>query len=114
MPLVTAEKSMNSAFVRRAMIRASVVLPTPGGPQKIIDEMLSDSISRLSTLPGPRRCRCPTNSSSVCGLSRAASGWFASFSLEKKLCCMVTSETAVSVDGGAMWTGEFTPPPLSR
>ena len=40
MPLVTAEKSMNAALVRLAIIRASVVLPTPGGPQKIMEEML--------------------------------------------------------------------------
>ena len=39
MPLVTAEKSMNAALVRLAITRASVVLPTPGGPQKIIEEM---------------------------------------------------------------------------
>ena len=32
MPLVTAEKSIKFAFVRFAMMRASVVLPTPGGP----------------------------------------------------------------------------------
>ena len=37
MPLVTAEKSMNVAFVRWAMMRASVVFPTPGGPQKIME-----------------------------------------------------------------------------
>ena len=39
MPLVTAEKSMNAALVLWAITRASVVLPTPGGPQKIIEEM---------------------------------------------------------------------------
>ena len=37
MPLVTALKLMNSAWVRWAMIMARVVLPTPGGPQKIMD-----------------------------------------------------------------------------
>ena len=41
MPLVTALKLMKFAFVRPAMIRASVVLPTPGGPQKIIDDTRS-------------------------------------------------------------------------
>ena len=55
MPLVTAEKSIKAALVRLAMMRASVVLPTPGGPQKIIDEIWSLSISRRSTLPGPSR-----------------------------------------------------------
>ncbi len=36
-PLATALKLTNSARVRRAITRAKVVLPTPGGPQKIID-----------------------------------------------------------------------------
>ena len=36
-PLVTALNSTNSAFVRAAMILASVVFPTPGGPQKIME-----------------------------------------------------------------------------
>ena len=52
MPLVTAEKSMNFAFVRLAMMRASVVLPTPGGPQKIMEERWSPSIRRAKHLAG--------------------------------------------------------------
>ena len=87
MPLVTAEKSMKAAFVRRAMIRASVVLPTPGGPQKIIEATWSDSISRRSTFPGPIRCCWPTNSSSVSGRSRAASGWEAAGAASKRDIC---------------------------
>ena len=55
-PLVTAEKSIKLAFVRFAMMRASVVLPTPGGPQNIIEPVLSPSISLRSTLPSPKRC----------------------------------------------------------
>ena len=74
MPLVTAEKLMNSALVWLAITRARLVLPTPGGPQKIIEETRSLSIRRRSTLPGPNRCFCPTNSSSVCGRIRAAKG----------------------------------------
>ena len=60
MPLVTAEKSMKRAFVSRAMMRASVVLPTPGGPQKIIEKILSSAMSFLSIFPLPTRCCCPT------------------------------------------------------
>ena len=41
MPLVTALKLMNSALVRLAMMLANVVFPTPGGPQKIMEEMVS-------------------------------------------------------------------------
>ena len=77
-PLVTAEKSIKAAFVRLAMILARVVFPTPGGPQKIMDEIWSLSISRLSTFPFPSRWVWPTNSSSVLGLSLAARGWFSS------------------------------------
>ena len=74
MPLVTAEKSMNRAWVCPAMIQARVVLPTPGGPQKIMEEIMSFSIRRRSTLPGPSRCPWPTNSSRDAGRSRAARG----------------------------------------
>lgn len=34
MPEVTAEKVINSDLVALAIIRAKVVFPTPGGPQK--------------------------------------------------------------------------------
>ena len=73
-PLVTAENVMNSAFVRAAMICASVVLPTPGGPQKIIEVIRSLSMRRRSIFPCPKRCSCPTKSSSVRGRTRSASG----------------------------------------
>ncbi len=36
-PLVTALKLINSAFVVFAIIRANVVFPVPGGPQNIIE-----------------------------------------------------------------------------
>ena len=54
MPLMTAENSMKLAWVVSAMILASVVLPTPGGPQKIIELGSSRSICTRSGLPGPR------------------------------------------------------------
>ena len=66
---------MKEALVCRAMTRASVVLPTPGGPQKIMEPMLSEEIRRRSTFPGPSRCCCPAISSSEEGRIRAASGW---------------------------------------
>ena len=56
MPLVTAENSMKVALVVSAMILARVVLPTPGGPQKIIELASSCSICTRSGLPGPTRC----------------------------------------------------------
>ena len=55
-PLVTAENVINSDLVSLAIILANVVLPTPGGPQKIIDDTLSLSIIFLNSLPSPIRC----------------------------------------------------------
>jgi len=74
MPLITAENSMKVALVVSAMILASVVLPTPGGPHKIMDPESSCSICTRNGFPGPTRCSCPLNSSSVCGLIRSARG----------------------------------------
>ena len=74
MPLVTALKSTKADFVRLAMMRASVVFPTPGGPQKIREGTRSPSMRRRSTFPSPRSCSWPANSSSVRGRMRLASG----------------------------------------
>ena len=52
-PEVTAENVINSDLVSWAIILANVVFPTPGGPQKIMEDMLSDSIIFLSNLPSP-------------------------------------------------------------
>ena len=86
-PLVTAEKSINVDFVLPAIMRASVVFPTPGGPQKIMDPILSLSIRRRRTFPSPSKCVCPTNSSSVRGRNRAASG--RSDSCQNIDCCSI-------------------------
>src|ERR1700686_1711079 len=74
MPARTAENSMDSALVMFAMIFASVVLPVPGGPQKMSDPVSSRSICVRSGLHGPIRCSCPAYSSSVRGRMRSASG----------------------------------------
>lgn len=59
MPLVTALKLMNWALVRFAIIPARVVLPTPGGPQKIMDGILSCSMSWRSSFPFPKDAPVP-------------------------------------------------------
>ena len=51
--------------------RATVVLPVPGGPQKIIEPRLGAASRRVSAPSGPVRCSCPATSSSVCGRSRS-------------------------------------------
>src|SRR5665213_744409 len=73
-PDITAENSINVDCVCCAMIFASVVFPTPGGPQKTMEAASSRSICSLRGFPGPSRCCCPKNSSSVRGLIRSASG----------------------------------------
>ncbi len=55
MPLSTALKATNSECVRRAISRASVVLPQPGGPQRIIEPRSSRSMATRSGLPGPEQ-----------------------------------------------------------
>src|SRR4051812_13503698 len=73
-PLSTAENSRNSAWLERAVMCASVVLPVPGGPQNRMLPVSSRSMATRSGLPGPRMCSCPMNSSSVRGRMRSASG----------------------------------------
>ena len=67
MPERTAENWMKVARVVSAMILARVVLPTPGGPQKIMEAVSSRSICTRSGLPGASRCCWPTNSSRRAG-----------------------------------------------
>ena len=67
MPDRTALNETNRAVVRSAIRRASVVLPVPGGPQKIIDCSRSRSIASRSGAPGASSASWPTNSSSVRG-----------------------------------------------
>src|SRR2546425_11086374 len=77
MPARTALKETNSELVRRAIRRARVVLPQPGGPQKSMEPRLSFSICTRRDLPEPRSFSWPTNSSRVRGRMRSASGWLA-------------------------------------
>ena len=76
-PEETAESSSNTDCVPAATIRASVVLPVPGGPKKSDDETRSSSIARRSAAPSPTSWGCPANSSSARGRRRSASGAWA-------------------------------------
>ncbi len=50
------------------MTCASVVLPVPGGPHKMMDEKsLSASMARRNSLPSPTICSCPMYLSNVRG-----------------------------------------------
>jgi hypothetical protein len=59
MPLVTALKFTKPDLVRPAMILARVVLPTPGGPQNIMEGTMSFSSICRRILPFPNRCSWP-------------------------------------------------------
>ena len=54
--------------------RAKVVLPTPGGPHKIIEWGLPEANARLRGLPLANRWVCPITSSIVLGRSASANG----------------------------------------
>ncbi len=73
-PVSTALNATNSDCVMRAISRASVVLPHPGGPHKIMEPISSRSICVRRGFPGPSSDSCPVNSSSVRGLMRSARG----------------------------------------
>ena len=68
-------------------MRASVVLPTPGGPQNIMLGTLSESMSWRKIFPSPKSFSCPKNSSSVRGRMRLASG--RATSPPKSVCCSI-------------------------
>src|SRR5208282_5839880 len=82
-PANTAEMGMNSASKVCAINRASVVLPVPGGPHRIIECGFPDSNASRNGLPGPSRCAWPTTSSRRCGRSTSASGAAGSRCLNK-------------------------------
>src|SRR5262249_4472471 len=63
-----------SALKASAIRRASVVLPDPGGPQRIIECGLPDANATASGLPGARSWRWPTTSARPFGRMRPASG----------------------------------------
>ena len=74
MPESTALKGTNSDRVRFAMIRASVVLPQPGGPQSSREPSSSRSICVRRGFPGASKSSWPRNSSSVRGRILSAKG----------------------------------------
>ena len=57
MPASTADSAMNSALAPFATRRASVVLPVPGGPHRIIECGRPDSSARRSGAPGAQQMR---------------------------------------------------------
>src|SRR5882762_4034458 len=109
MPESTAENSMNSARDMAAMILASVVLPVPGGPQKSMEPASSRSIWRRSGWPGPTRCSWPTNSWTVRGRMRSASGlcvtWASGVGWKRFIECLLLEPRPVAKEKAATRAG---------
>jgi peptidase E len=74
LPAATALSSSNAASALVATMRASVVLPVPGGPCRIIEKGRPCSMATRSAEPSPRTCSWPTSSARVLGRMRAGSG----------------------------------------
>ena len=107
-PLVTALKLIKSAFVCPAMILARVVFPTPGGPQNIMEEIWSRSMSCLSIFPFPSRCSCPTKFSRESGRSRLARGAVSLRSSNNVICSIVKfSFVKNKISGYILKSGEM-------
>ena len=73
-PALVALTELKWESVMLAMMYARVVLPLPGGPQRIMEGSWSASIALLRVRPSPTRCSWPTNSLKLTGRMRAASG----------------------------------------
>ena len=73
-PLLMALSVWNGRCSVWLIIMARVVLPMPGGPQKIMLGICPLSINVRRTAPGPIRCCCPIYSSRVLGRSISANG----------------------------------------
>src|SRR3989338_6265340 len=77
-------------------MRASVVLPTPGGPHNIKENKCFSSIACRRGFPAPTRCSCPTNSPSVLGRIRTARGSIYLFYTVTLFCTVEISTTTTS------------------
>ena len=73
-PVWIAETCTNVSLRAAPISRATVVLPLPGGPQKIIEPSEGAASRRVSAPSGPVRCSWPETSASVIGRRRSASG----------------------------------------
>jgi hypothetical protein len=73
-PAFSADRATKRRSVAPATRWAMVVLPLPGGPQRITDIGVAPPTSWRSGAPGASRWSCPTSSSRVVGRIRTASG----------------------------------------
>ena len=73
-PASTADIAMNSRSKAYAESLARVVLPTPGGPHKIIEWGFPDAKAKLSGLPSANKWVWPMTSLIILGRSSSANG----------------------------------------
>src|SRR5512139_1711179 len=73
-PERTAEYGRKTACVSAAMIRARVVFPEPGGPQKMRDGKGRAASTDERNFPSPRISSCPTKPARDVGRILSASG----------------------------------------
>ena len=73
-PPAAADMQTNVQPADAARTRPTLVLPQPGGPQRMSDGRWPLSTAARSTVPGPSASAWPTTSSSVRGRRRSASG----------------------------------------
>ena len=73
-PAKTAEMAMKSRWKACAESRAKVVLPTPGGPHKIIEWGWPEAKARFRGLPAANKWVWPMTASMVLGRKASANG----------------------------------------
>lgn len=81
----------------RAIISAKVVLPTPGGLQKIIEDNCWLSIISRNIFPLPSNCSCPTNCAQFLGRTRLAKGVLFSLLVTNEPCFVTPSSFINSI-----------------
>src|SRR5690606_25162492 len=92
-----------AARVVLATMRARVVFPAPGGPQRIRDERRSASIALRRSVPSPITCSCPTSSSRLRGRMRVESG-----ARDESCCNRFASNMSIGASGVALFGVEVT------
>src|SRR6478672_5349721 len=120
-PAVTADSSTNLRPALVATRCARVVLPVPGGPQRIADSGPAGpaypSMRRRRGLPGRSTAPCPRTSSSDCGRIRTASGGMtdgdASTPAAPSRCAVAKRSSSAVLTAGRLSRVTPTPSPAS-
>ena len=84
-PPSTALMVMNCASNACAISRAMVVLPVPGGPQRMQLCGCPDSNASRSGMPSPSRCCCPTTCARVRGRRRSGKGTWRAWGMKRNM-----------------------------